>query len=434
MLGAWIPYERGYDMPEQAIMIDLAQKKAYFFNIVIWPEELYYLTLSLIIAAVALFVCTSLFGRAWCGYACPHTTMVDVFMLVEKLVQGDRNARMKLDNASFNNEKLIEKSLTHFIWLILSFLFGFSWVGYFYGVRQLAYDTIHFSVTANGTVWLLALTFTTYLFGGFLRERVCMHMCPYGRFQSGLIDDNTILVAYHEWRGEPRGKGVMHGDCIDCGKCVIACPMGIDIRNGLQMACIGCGLCVDACDEVMDKTGRPKGLIEYTSSNRAKILQQHWTENKTEIKKIILTPKVIFYSSVLTVAICCFFSSLIMKSPVIFQIDKINSPLFTLTPDGSTRNAYQLHIMNKTITLQDNLCLSVYGMTGEILNVQSASQKYQDKFCFALYPGESLDSQVFIKLPRDYVHNIKNKYSVIKFMLKNDNLSFETLTSFYVRN
>jgi cytochrome c oxidase accessory protein FixG len=330
MVGAWISYDRGNGLSSQAVLIDLPQRKAYFFSIIVWPEDLYYLTFLLILAAIGLFIATSLFGRIWCGYTCPHTVMVDLFMMIERIVQGDRNTRIKLDEIPMNGEKLIKKLLTHFLWISVSFLFGFGWVGYFYDVRLLFNDLINFSISKNGLIWLLALTGTTYLFGGFLREKVCTHMCPYGRFQSGLFDSDTILVTYHEWRGEPRGKEALHGDCIDCKRCVIACPMGIDIRNGLQMPCIGCGLCIDACDDVMKKMNRPLGLIQYTSENIAKKLQESWP--KQSKNKVVLRPKVIFYISIFLLVFCALLASLIMKAPIELKVDKINSPLFTVTP------------------------------------------------------------------------------------------------------
>lgn len=428
MLGSWIPWYRGNNLPGQAIMIDLPQRKAYFFDIIIWPEELYYLTFMLILAAVGLFICTTLFGRLWCGYTCPHTTMVDLFMFIERLFQGDRNARIKLNDASMTKEKFIRKSLTHCTWLLVSFLFGFGWVGYFYDVRILWHDLTQFSVSFNGFIWLFALTATTYLFGGFLREKVCMHMCPYGRFQSGLIDRNTILVTYHDWRGEPRGKS--GGDCVDCHRCVIACPMGIDIRNGLQMACIGCGLCIDACDEVMNKMHRPKGLIEYTSMNRTEILK---SSNNVRMQHILFTPKIILYSFVFVIAALTLITSLIFKTPILFQVDKINSPLFTLTPTGDIRNTYNISLNNKITQIQDNLCLSLRGIDNLQLDVQGISSDFENSHCFSLQPNESISAQVFVLLKRENLNNINTQYTNIQFVLKNSNGDENIiLSAFYV--
>lgn len=436
MVGAWVPYTRGYGLPDQAILIDLPQRKAYIFGIIIWPDELYYLTFLLILGAVGLFICTTLFGRVWCGYTCPHTTMVDVFMMVERLFQGDRNARIKLDSEPMTSEKFIKKSLTHCVWLILSFLFGFGWVGYFYDVKNLTRDLMHFSVNSNGAIWLFALTGTTYMFGGFLREKVCMHICPYGRFQSGLVDSDTILVTYHDWRGEPRGKGESHGDCIDCNRCVIACPMGIDIRNGLQMPCIGCGLCIDACDEVMTKLDRPRGLIEYTSANSAKDLENNWKGSINNKKGFILRPKVIFYSAVFLVATGALFIALIFKSPVIFKVDKEHSPLFTITPDRSIRNAYSIYILNKMPRPQNNLCLSVEGLANGLINVQSLGSNYVKQSCISLKPGEVFESRVFVLQPYSHDHiSFKEKYFNINFIISDgDKFDLKAESIFYISN
>jgi len=423
MTGAWIPYYRGFNMPNQAIMIDLPNRKAYLFNIIIWPEELYYLTLILILGAFGLFICTSLFGRLWCGYTCPHTTMVDVFTMVERLIQGDRNARIRLDATEMNKEKFLRKSITHCLWLIISFFFGFGWVGYFYDVRLLTYDLLNLSVTNNGLLWLISLMSTTYLFAGFLREKVCTHICPYGRFQSGLSDENTISVIYHDWRGEPRGKGDTNGDCIDCNRCVIACPMGIDIRDGVQMPCIGCGLCIDACNEVMTKMGRELNLIEYTSINKIKLI-------KKGIRSKILTPKIAIYSSVFILTASVLVYSLITKTSFILLVDKVNSPLFTLTPDGSIRNSYKLNIINKTPIIQNNLCLSA--SNGLLINIQMIDNQYQNESCFTLQPGQSLNSQLFVKLTYDRIDS--NKYKNIQFQLNSQDIVIKTDSIFYIRN
>jgi cytochrome c oxidase accessory protein FixG len=432
MAGAWITYERGYGMPNQAILIDLPQRKAYLFGIIIWPDELYYLTFLLILGAIGLFICTTLFGRVWCGYTCPHTTMVDVFIMVERIFQGDRNARIKLDSEELSSVKFIKKSLTHIVWLILSFLFGFGWVGYFYDVKLLSTDILHFKVTSNGLLWLLALTFTTYVFAGFLREKVCVYMCPYGRFQSGLIDSDTILVTYHDWRGEPRGKDDSSGDCINCYKCVVACPMGIDIRNGLQMPCIGCGLCVDACDEVMSKLERPRGLIEYTSANASKILQENWQHSKNTVTKVVLSHKVILYCGVFLIALCTLMSTLIFKKPVIFQVDKENLQLFTLTADRNIRNTYNIYILNKMPKPQNHLCLSIKGLPNALLNVQALGNKYEEQQCFSLKPGEAFESQVFVLEASEDFKNATQNYFNFDFVLQAEE-SFPTRSIFYIR-
>ncbi len=455
MCGAWVPYHRGYDMPNQAMLIDLPARKAYLFGIIIWPDELYYLTFTLILSAMGLFIVTSLFGRIWCGYTCPHTVMTDLFMMVETLLQGDRNARMKLDAMTMSADKFIRKTLTHLVWLLFSFLFAFGWVGYFYDVKNLLSDLLHGCVSTNGALWLVVLTSTTYMFAGFLRQRVCVYMCPYGRFQSAMVDNDTLLVTYNAWRGEPRGQNhhddnVNYGDCIDCERCVIACPMGIDIRNGLQMPCIGCGLCIDACDSVMEKLNRPKGLIEYISMNSAKYLEKRWhsTQYKTilyhqlphTIRKIFSRPKVLMYCCVFAIASSVFLYALINKSSIILQVDKMHSPLFTLTPDRSIRNTYSINILNKRPIPQDNMCLSVDGLEGALIDIQGVSQDYARKSCFKLQPGQTLEAQMIVLLPYKTLRTLKTNgiavYRKIDFILQSDEGKILGTTEgrFYIKN
>jgi cytochrome c oxidase accessory protein FixG len=272
----WLRWYRGEHTPDQAILIDMPGRRAYFFGIEIWPQEVYYLTGILILAAVGLFFVTSLFGRVWCGYACPQTVWTDLFVWVERIVQGDRNARKKLDESKWTFEKIRKISLTQLIWLVIALLTGGAWVFYFNDAPTLFDQIIHFDVPWSVGGWILALTGSTYLMAGYAREQVCTYMCPYARFQSAMFDKDTLIIAYDEKRGEPRGKHKAgdswqgRGHCIDCDSCVVVCPMGIDIRQGLQMECIACGLCVDACDNVMDKIGLPKGLIRYDTESKTK--------------------------------------------------------------------------------------------------------------------------------------------------------------------
>jgi cytochrome c oxidase accessory protein FixG len=287
---SWIRWPRENGLPDQAIMLDLSNRKAYLFGIQIWPEEVYYIAALLILAALGLFFVTSLFGRIWCGYTCPHTVFIDLFIKVERFFQGDRNTRMKLDSQPLDFSKLVKKILTHVAWAWIAFGFAFGWVCYFYDAPLLIRDIASFQVTSGGKTWLIGLTVSTYIFAGFVREKVCIYMCPYGRFQSAMLDSNSSVVTYHDWRGEPRGKydpdNKALGDCIDCGKCVVVCPMGIDIRNGLQLACIGCGLCVDACNSVMQKLGQPLELIAYDSisSTNAKMKGERSSKRVTYLK------------------------------------------------------------------------------------------------------------------------------------------------------
>lgn len=335
----WLRWDRGANAPDQAILIDLNHTRAYFFGIEIWPQEVYYITGILILAAVGLFFVTSLFGRVWCGYACPQTVWTDLFVWVERIVQGDRNARKKLDESSWTLEKIRKKGLTHMVWLLIGLCTGGAWVFYFNDTPTLLDQIAHFDVPWSVGSWILGLTFSTYLMAGFAREQVCTYMCPYARFQSAMFDKDTLIIAYDETRGEPRGKHKAgdswegKGQCIDCDSCVLVCPMGIDIRQGLQMECIACGLCVDACDNVMEKIGLPKGLIRYD------------TESKKKFNPLRL--RTFWYGGIIALVGCLMLYSLLTRSPLEMNVTHDRNPLFVKLSDGSIRNGYNITIINK---------------------------------------------------------------------------------------
>ncbi len=388
----WLRWNRGEQMPNQAILIDLDHTRAYFFGIEIWPQEVYYLTGILILAAVGLFFITSLFGRVWCGYACPQTVWTDLFVWVERLVQGDRNARKKLDESPWNFEKIRKKGLTHLLWLVIGLCTGGAWVFYFNDAPTLLDQIVHFDVPFSVGGWILGLTFSTYLMAGFAREQVCTYMCPYARFQSAMFDPDTLIIAYDVERGEPRGKWKKKdaylskaagkttyqaasnellteaktdaasqgstGDCIDCDSCVVVCPMGIDIREGLQMECIACGLCVDACDTVMEKIGLPKGLIRYD------------TERKTKFTP--WRPRTFWYGGIITLVGCFMLYSLLTRSPLELNVIHDRNPLFVKLSDGSVRNGYNITIINKHHD-DKTYRLSIEGLENVNIRVQASS-------------------------------------------------------------
>lgn len=336
----WLRWHRGEFLPDQAILIDMAHTRAYFFGIEIWPQEVYYITAILICAAVGLFFVTSLFGRIWCGYACPQTVWTDLFVWVERLVQGDRNARKKLDESSWTFEKIRKKGLTHLIWLLIGLCTGGAWVFYFNDAPTLVDQMLHLEVPWSVGGWILALTFSTYLMAGFAREQVCTYMCPYARFQSAMFDPNTLVIAYDEVRGEPRGKHKAgqswegRGNCIDCDSCVVVCPMGIDIRNGLQMECIACGLCVDACNNVMDKVGLPRGLIRYETESRQKFR--------------LFQPRTVWYATILAAVGCLVIYGLLHRTTLELNVIHDRNPLYVTLSNGTIRNGYTVHILNKS--------------------------------------------------------------------------------------
>lgn len=343
----WIRWDRGPHAPDQAILIDMPSRRAYFFSIEIWPQEVYYLMGILILAAVGLFLATALFGRVWCGYACPQTVWTDLFISVERFFQGDRNQQMKRDKGAWTFDKIWRKTVTHILWIVIGLLTGGAWVFYFNDAPTLFTQITHLSVPLSVGGWVLALTVSTYLMAGFAREQVCTYMCPYARFQSAMFDKNTLIIGYDEKRGEERGhhkKGASwenRGHCIDCTRCVQVCPAGIDIRNGLQMECIACGLCVDACNEVMDKIDLPRGLIRYDSAQNLSVAAE-------QRKFKIVRPRTLYYVAILAVVGGLMVLGLTTRAPLEVNILHDRNPLFVTLSDGKVRNGYMIKILNKT--------------------------------------------------------------------------------------
>ena len=398
--GSWIRWDRGVGLPNQAILVDLPTRKGYFFGLQIWTDEIYYITIILILSAIALFVFTTLYGRLWCGYTCPQTVFTDFFIKIETFFQGDRNNRIRLNESSLTKEKFIKKSLTYLTWLSLAFIFAFSWVAYFQDVFDLAINIANFNLTFSSKIWLISLTFTTYVFAGFLREKVCIHMCPYGRFQSAMIENDTKLVTYNHYRGEPRGKQVEQksGDCIDCFRCVLVCPTGIDIRDGLQMECIGCGLCVDACNEVMEKVGKEKNLILYTSLNSLK----NGLVDEKLIKKLFKA-KNLFYAAIFFVFSTFTINSLINKSDINISLIKERAPLFTMTPNGQIRNTFTLKIQNKSVKLR-KFMVYVEELEPYDIKIQSEAKCLEKKCSIDLGSEAEERFRIFIWSNSDSLH------------------------------
>ncbi|MCK0164602.1 cytochrome c oxidase accessory protein CcoG [Marinobacter sp. S6332] len=342
------------------IHFDLPAREFHLYGVTFYPKDFFLLSGMLIISAFGLFFITTLFGRVWCGYTCPQTVWTFIFMWVEERIEGSRNKRMKLDKAPNSKEKIFKKSAKHTIWLIIALLTGLTFVGYFYPIRELIADI--FTLQANGWAyfWVAFFTVATYLNAGWMREQVCLYMCPYARFQSVMFDPNTRIVSYDPNRGEPRGgrkKGVKPeeaglGDCIDCGQCVHVCPTGIDIRDGLQYECIGCALCIDACDEIMDKMDYPRGLIRYT------------TENELEGKPSkLLRPRTFGYGAVLTAMIGTIVFVIATRVPAQMDVLRDRGALFSFNGEGRIENSYTLKIVNMSEVPQ-TFSLSVQGMDG----------------------------------------------------------------------
>jgi cytochrome c oxidase accessory protein FixG len=321
----------------QAVLFDIAQRKFYIFGLVFWPQDIVYLAVLLIISALSLFLFTAVAGRLWCGYACPQTVYTEIFMWIEQKIEGDRNARIKLDREKLNAGKFSKKFLKHGVWALLALWTGFTFVGYFTPIRELWGEVATLSTGPWESFWILFYGFATYGNAGWMREQVCTYMCPYARFQSAMFDKDTLIITYDAKRGEPRGKGQGRGDCVDCGICVQACPTGIDIRDGLQYQCIGCAACIDGCNQVMDKVGRPRGLIRYST--------QHAMDGKPTR---LLRPRVVIYAAILGGIVAAAAAALYARVPLKVDVIRDRAAIAREVAGGQVENVYRLQIMNTT--------------------------------------------------------------------------------------
>ena len=333
---AWLPWNG-----RQAVLLDIAHRKFLIFGLVFFPQDVIYLAVLLIISALSLFLFTAVAGRLWCGYACPQTVYTEIFMWVEQRIEGDRMARMKLDAAPLSARKVALKAAKHGAWAAIALWTGFTFVGYFTPIREL-WDAVWTANTGPWeTFWVLFYGFATYGNAGWMREQVCKYMCPYARFQSAMFDRDTLIITYDKERGEPRGKGAGKGDCVDCSICVQVCPTGIDIRDGLQYECIGCAACIDGCDRVMEKVGRPKGLIRYSTTHA---LEHKLT--RAQMFKRAFRPRVLIYSGILWTIIAAAGVALWQRVPLKVDVIRDRAAISREVEGGLIENVYRLHIMN----------------------------------------------------------------------------------------
>ena len=333
----------------QAVLFDLSSHRFYIFELVLYPQDFIYLTGLLVVSALALFLFTAVAGRLWCGYACPQTVYSEIFLWIEHRIEGDRSARMRLDDADFSLEKLVKKWYKHLIWIFLSIWTGFTFVGYFTPIRELVMEFFLTQMSSWELFWVFFYAFATYGNAGFMREQVCKYMCPYARFQSAMFDNDTLIVTYDAQRGEPRGPrskktdmaSANLGACVDCTLCVQVCPTGIDIRDGLQYECIGCGACADVCDTVMDKLGYARGLVRYSTQNA---MDNQWTSK--QIWQRVMRPRIQIYTMILVAITFGLLVSLGLRTPFKVDVVRDRSTLSRITENGTLENVYRLQIMN----------------------------------------------------------------------------------------
>ncbi len=368
-VAPWLRWDRGTSAPDQAILIDIPARRFYFFFIEIWPQEVYYLTGILILSGLALFLATSLFGRVWCGYTCPQTVWTDLFIFVERLIEGDRGARIRLEKAPWGAHKIALRVVKHALWIVIAVLTGGAWVFYFADAPSLLVALATLQAPAIAYIAIGVLTCTTYLLGGIAREQVCTYMCPWPRIQAAMTDVDSMIVTYRDYRGEPRGPHRKsepwegRGDCIDCNACVAVCPMGIDIRDGSQLECINCGLCIDACDEVMSKVGRPLKLIAYDTF--ANVDRRAAGQ---DARYSLLRTRPLIYVGLMVVVGSLMLFGLTTRSALDLNVLRDRNPLFVTLSDGAIRNGYTVKVINKQHEARE-FRLDVEGLAGRRIDV-----------------------------------------------------------------
>ena len=385
----------------QAILFDLEARRFYLFGLVLYPQDFIYLTGLLIVAAYALFLFTAVAGRLWCGYACPQTVYTELFMWIEQKFEGDRAARMKLDAAPWSLDKLRRKSGKQLAWSALALWTGFTFVGYFTPIHELAREAVSLGFGPWEWFWVLFYSFATYGNAGHMREQVCKYMCPYARFQSAMIDKDTLIITYDAERGEPRGsrgrkvdpKAVGLGACVDCNLCVHVCPTGIDIRKGLQYECIGCAACVDVCDGVMDKMGYERGLVRYATQNS---LAGHW--DRAQILRRAVRPRVLVYAIILVLIVAALGVSLYLRPPFRVNVVRDRATLARVVEDGYVENVYRLQIMNSTESSQ-SYQVAVEGLPGLSVAEVEGRGMQSSRSVTVLGPAEARWVTVSVRMP-----------------------------------
>ncbi|WP_051011677.1 cytochrome c oxidase accessory protein CcoG [Nitratireductor pacificus] len=449
-LTPWLRWDRGPHAPDQAVLVDLANRRFYFFFIEIWPQEFIYVAGLLVMAGVGLFLITSTVGRAWCGYTCPQTVWVDLFLVVERAIEGDRNARIKLDGAPMSAPKLAKRFSKHLIWVVIAVATGGAWVFYFADAPTLLVDIVTGQAAPVAYMTIATLTATTYVFGGLMREQVCTYMCPWPRIQAAMLDENSLTVTYNDWRGEPRSRhakkaaaeGKTVGDCVDCNACVAVCPMGIDIRDGQQLECITCALCIDACDGVMDKLGRERGLISYATLADYNANMALATASGTDVinpdrvrdaagglsDKVahfrwqkIFRPRTFVYFGTWSLIGLVMLYALLTRDRLEVNVLHDRNPQYVVLSDGSIRNGYTVKLLNM-IPEPRVIFLSLDGLPGATMQVVGLDQPEGRSAAIPVDPDRLREVRIFITLPADRLNDANAKFSFVV----EDKASFES--------
>ncbi len=416
----WIRWDRGPDLPNQAVLLDMANNRFFFFFLEIWPQEFYYVTGLLVLAALTLFLLTSVAGRVWCGYTCPQTVWTDVMIAIERFWQGDRNARIRLDKESWSASKILKKLMTHVSWLAVGVATGGAMVFYFRDAPTLAWELVTGNAPFVAYLFLGIFALSTYVLGGLAREQVCIYMCPWPRIQGAMTDRHTLLVSYKVERGEPRGParkgpdGVVdwskRGDCIDCKACVAVCPTGIDIRDGSQLECIQCALCIDACNEIMDKIGRPRGLIDYdtVAKQEAKARGEHETIQ-------VIRPRTMLYAGMFALVGVIMLAGYLNRSILDLNVLHDRNPPYVRLSDGSVRNAYAVKILNK-LHEERQFDLSIEDLPGAKLTIIGGDEGNGSK---VKVPTDGLrELRVLVTLPPSTVDKLTSDTSNFTFAVR----------------
>jgi cytochrome c oxidase accessory protein FixG len=401
----FVRWDRGPNAPSQAVLLDMPGRRFYFFSIEIWPQEVYFITGLLIIAAFSLFLMNAVAGRLWCGYLCWQTVWTDLFQAIERFAEGDRRAHYKLDQQPWSAERVGRRALKWFLWLMVAWWTGGAWVLYFADAPTLVKQLATLTAPTIAYIWIGILTLTTFVFAGLMREQVCTYMCPWPRIQAALTDEHALNVTYRYDRGEPRmsvkkaavarAAGEPAGQCVDCDQCVAVCPTGVDIRKGLQLDCIQCGLCIDACNVVMEKVGYPPNLIAYDTDLNVKRREQGLPETYN-----IVRPRTVLYTVLIAVVAAIMLAALAMRSDMGVGIMHDRNPRFVALSDGQIRNGYTVNVLNKRSETR-NFVLRLDGMPGAAVSAIGEDGQQDGYPVIAVGPDQTRQLRVFVTAPPD---------------------------------